>query len=478
MIQKVKKQRFKSLPIFVIITIFTISCSSYVVSQEASPSEQEMLDDQILEQFSMFSDVFTRIQKEYVDTPENKELFYGAIQGMLNSLDPYSEFYDPKKYEKFQTSTRGTFGGLGIYIGIRQKRLTVISPIEDTPAYKAGILAGDYISKIEDKSTVNMSIDDAVNLLRGEPGTQVTITIIREGAADPFEVTITRDIIKIQSVKHAIIYDNIGYIRISQFLKNTGEFVDKAFEKFDQKEMEGIILDLRNNPGGLLGSAVEVASDFLEPEKLVVYTKGRKRREDFKVLPGNTHKLYPLVVLVNKGSASGSEIVAGAIKDHKRGIIMGARTFGKASVQKVHKLPDGSAVKLTTAHYYTPNGTNINKIGVQPDIDLPQFTPAEIKMFAKVRTNEKVDKFLEETADNVLQKLEEAEDNRNYEEPKELLTKYQDLISQLEKDGIVLNNGLIKYAIALETEAKTDDYEYDRHIRFAAKCLQAFDTLR
>lgn len=477
MIKKLKKQKFKSLSIFIIITVFTISCSSYVVSQETTPSEQEMQDDQVLKLFSMFSEVFTRIQKEYVGNLENKELFYGAIQGMLNSLDSYSQFYDPEKYEKFQTRNRGTFGGLGIFIGIRQNRLTVISPIEDTPAYKAGILAGDYISKIEDKSTVNMSIDEAVDLLRGKPGTKVTITIVREGVEEPFEVTITRDIIKSQSVKHAIIYDNIGYVRISQFLKNTGEFVDKAFEEFERNSIKGIILDLRNNPGGLLSSAVEVASDFLEPEKLVVYTKGRKGREDFRVERESAQKRYPLVVLVNQGSASGSEIVAGAIKDHKRGVIMGAHTFGKASVQKVYKLSDGSAVKLTIAHYYTPNGTNIHRVGVQPDIELPQFTHAEKEMFNRLRMSEKLDDFLKETDDNVLQKLEEAENNRNYQESN-LLTKYQDLINQLEEDEIVLSNDLIKYAIASKTKSKTDDYEYDRHIQFAAKCLQTFGILQ
>lgn len=487
MIKKLEEIKIKFLPIFILITIFTISCSSPVVgakhtsppqsapSEQADQSEQKMLDEQVLKQFAMFSDVFTRIQKEYVGEVENKELFYGAIQGMLNRLDPYSQFYSPEKYEKFQTRNRGTFGGLGIVISIRQNRLTVISPIEDTPAYKAGILAGDHISKIEEESTVNMSLSDAVELLRGKPGTKVTITIVREGVDEPFEVTITRDIIKIQSVKHAIIYDNIGYIRIAQFIKNTEKSVDKAFNEFDQKEVKGIILDLRNNPGGLLSSAVEVASDFLEQDKLVVYTKGRKKREDFQVKSGSTQKEYPLVVLVNQGSASGSEIVAGAIKDHRRGIIMGTPTFGKASVQKIRKLPDGSAIKLTIAHYYTPNGTNIHEVGIRPDIELPQFTSAEIKMFNKLKTNERLDSFLEDEGESVLSELEKAEDNRNYEEPNDLLTKYQGLIDELEEDGIVLSNDLIKYALASKTKSKVDDYEYNRHIQFAAKYLQ---TLR
>jgi len=470
----IKKQLFK---LTFLLIILAISCS-YIVAEESNPEQQQLLDDEIFKQFSMFADVFTRIEKDYVDDVENKELFYGAIKGMLRNLDPYSQFYDPQKYERFTTDNRGIFGGLGIFIGIRNKRLTVISPIEDTPADKAGILAGDIIAEIEGESTVDMSIDDAVTLLRGEPETQVTITIIRKGVEEPFEVTITRDIIKIQSVKHAIINDNIGYIKISQFLKNTGEFVDKAFYEFSQNDIKGIILDLRNNPGGLLTSAVEVASDFLEPDKLVVYTKGRKEPEEFKVIQGKTQKQYPLVVLVNQGSASGSEIVAGAIKDHKRGIIMGARTFGKASVQKVFELSDGSAVKLTIAHYYTPNGTYISKIGITPDIELPQFTPAERKMFIKLRDNEKFDTFIENAEDNVLNKLKDAENNRDYDKPNELLSKYNDLINELEKDEIVLSNDLIKYAIALETDDKIDDYEYDRHIMFAAKYLQTFDILQ
>ena len=442
-------------------------------TQGGNDASKGILDDELLENISLLSEVLAYIQQSHLDPPDSEPLIYGAIRGMLRTLDPYSQFFPPENYADFRTESRGTYGGLGMEIGIRDDRLTIISPFKGTPADKAGIQSGDIISQIEGKATTNMTTTDAVEHLRGEPGTQVSITIVREGEPKPLEVTLTRDVIQFPSVEPKVLRGNIGYIRINQFRDNTATDVDKAFEIFNQQEIEGVILDLRSNPGGLLRSAVEIASDFLEPGQLVVYTQGRTPRAEYSVEKGKQHKRYPLIVLVNGGSASASEIVAGAIKDHGRGLVMGEKTFGKASVQQIFPLSGGAAVKLTVAHYYSPNGVDIHKIGIIPDIEDPWFSRSEIQMLRKLQNHEKIKTFIEENGDEVLARLAKAQHaSKEDSEAASMLRKYQRLVDSFTEEGIILSNVGLKLTIARETENDIDEYEYDPRI------IRAIDQLR
>jgi carboxyl-terminal processing protease len=288
---------------------------------------------------------------------------------MLNSLDPHSSFMTPEQYKEMQVDTKGEFGGLGIQIGIKDTMLTVIAPIEDTPAYRAGIKSGDKIIKINNELAKDMGLHDAVSKMRGAPSTTVKLTIHREGWKDTKDFTLTREIIKIKSVKSKLLDDGIGYIRINQFQEQTSSDLSKAIEKLTQQNITALVLDLRNNPGGLLNSAVDVSSQFLTADKLVVFIKDKKG-EKIEYRSGKSAAIssIPMAVLVNQGSASASEIVAGALKDWNRGVIVGTQTFGKGSVQSVVPLSDGSAIRLTTARYYTPKGISIQSTGITPDI--------------------------------------------------------------------------------------------------------------
>ncbi len=288
---------------------------------------------------------------------------------MVSSLDPHSSFLNPEAYKEMQAETKGEFGGLGIQIGVKEGMLTVIAPIEDTPAYKAGIKAGDKIIKINNEFTKDMSLHDAVSKMRGAPKTSVTIAILREGWKETKDFTIVREIIKIKSVKSKLLEDGIGYVKINQFQEQTAADLSTALGKLTQEKMNSLILDLRNNPGGLLNSAVGVTSQFLPPGKLVVYIKGKKgEKTDYNTTEDKPSYNTPMIVLVNEGSASASEIVAGALKDWNRAVILGTKTFGKGSVQSVIPLSDGSGLRLTTAIYYTPKGTSIQATGIVPDI--------------------------------------------------------------------------------------------------------------
>jgi len=316
-----------------------------------------------------FAESLSLVKKNYVEDVDEKELVYGAIKGMLNSLDPHSAFMPPEAFKELKVDTKGEFGGLGIQIGIKNKVLTIIAPIEDTPADKAGVKAGDMIIKIEGKSTKDITLYDAVSKLRGPKGTKVTITVAREGLDKPMDFTITRDIIKLKSVKSRVIDDEIGYVKLTQFQEKTAADLKDAMEDLAKKNITSLILDLRNNPGGLLKGAVDVTSQFLAPGKLVVYIKGREGDQTkFNTSNGNEFYDYPMVVLVNEGSASASEIVAGALQDWKKALILGTQTFGKGSVQTVMPLSDGSALRLTTARYYTPKDRSIQTTGITPDI--------------------------------------------------------------------------------------------------------------
>jgi len=321
-------------------------------------------------QLSLFGDVFQRVQEQYVEEVKDKELIEAAISGMLQSLDPHSSYLSADDYSEMQVKTKGTFGGLGIEITLENNVVKVVSPIDDTPAHKAGMLPGDLIIGIEGKSIRGLPLNKAVEKLRGPVGSKVKITVLRKDT-DPFELEITRAIIKIRSVKFNII-NNVGYIRLSTFSETTTSSMLEAIEKIKAKtgrKFQGLILDLRNNPGGLLNQSISVSDAFLENGE-IVSTKGRNKDDSSRTFaqPGDVISNYPLIVLINSGSASASEIVAGALKDHGRAIILGTRSFGKGSVQSIVPIPGNGAIRLTTSRYYTPSGTSIQAKGIEPDI--------------------------------------------------------------------------------------------------------------
>ena len=431
-------------------------------------------DEKILESLALFSEVLGRIQQSHLDTPDSKDIIEGAIKGMLRELDLYSQFIPD--YLEFQTQNQGNYGGLGMVIGIREDMLTVVTPFKNNPAALAGVQNGDIISHIEGESTAPLSVSDAADQLRGEPGTSVSITIIRENESRPIELTITRDVIRIPSVEHDIIGDKIGYIKINQFLKTTANDVDNALAEFKTQKTRGVILDLRSNPGGLLSSAVAIASDFLAPGQLVVYSKGLESREDFPA-EGKTRENFPLIILVNDGSASASEIVAGAIKDHGRGLVMGDKTFGKASVQRVFPLSNSkAAVKLTVARYYTPNGVDIDKVGIIPDVESAWFSYSELRMLSKLRNHEKLKTFIEENGDDVLEKLTTAENAaRDDLEAAKFRRSYQRLSDALTEEQIILSDLGIKYALARITETSRDELMHDPQIIAAMDQLKVLE---
>lgn len=376
--------------VVLVVLVFSLSPSSTADRKAA---------EELYNQMEVFTDSITLIQNNYVDEIEPRKLIHGAIRGMLSSLDPHSQFMEPDFYKEMKVQTEGEFGGLGIEIGIKDELLTVISPIDGTPAYEAGIKAGDKIVKIEKEITRGISIMDAVGKLRGKPGTKVTITILREHEKKLLDFTIERAVIKIQSIKDVhILEDNIGYIKLTEFQEKTPKDLEDALTRLEGEGMDSLILDLRNNPGGLLNVSVLVSDKFLSGGKMIVYTKGRIKGQDleFKAHENPTHPDYPIVVLVNEGSASASEIVAGAIQDNHRGIIVGTKTFGKGSVQTVIELKDGSAIRLTTSKYFTPSGRSIHGEGIIPDIEVES-------------KEEKLEAAITEKDEDIFEKLEKEE---------------------------------------------------------------------
>jgi carboxyl-terminal processing protease len=359
---------FRHKTIFIWILIATVTFTGIFLNRNLLENVNAG-ESEHYQRIKTFAETLSLVKKNYVEEVDEKDLVYGAIKGMLNSLDPHSSFMAPEHFKEMQIDTKGEFGGLGIQIGIKDKILTIIAPIDDTPAFMAGVKAGDKIIKIDGESTKDITILDAVKKLRGPKGTSVTITIVREGLEKPLDIKIVRDIIKLKSVKHKIIDETIGYIKLTQFQEKTAADLRDALEEIDSKNINALILDLRNNPGGLLKGAVDVSSLFLPPQKLVVYIKGRSgEKTEFKTAKGNRHFDYPMIVLVNQGSASASEIVAGAMQDWEKAVILGTQTFGKGSVQTVIPLSDGSALRLTTARYYTPKDRSIQTTGITPDI--------------------------------------------------------------------------------------------------------------
>ena len=336
-----------------------------------------------VEELRTFSDVFGRIKNDYVESVEDKELLENAIRGMLTGLDPHSSYLDVDQFKELQVGTTGQFGGLGIEVGMEDGFVKVIAPIDDTPAQRAGVQAGDLVIRLDDTPVKGMSLNDAVKIMRGEPGTDIVLTIVREGLDKPLQVTITRDIIKVKSVKRRTLEPGYGYLRISQFQSKTADYLEDAIKdlkKENEDKLKGLVLDLRNNPGGVLNGAVAVSDAFLT-KGLIVYTEGRidDSRLRFNATPDDLLNGAPIVVLVNQGSASASEIVAGALQDHKRAIILGSKTFGKGSVQTILPLSGGTALKLTTARYFTPSGRSIQAEGITPDIELESLKLATVE---------------------------------------------------------------------------------------------------
>jgi carboxyl-terminal processing protease len=341
------------------------------------------------EELKTFSEVLTQVQKSYVDDTKVKDLVQGAIRGMLSTLDPHSAYMTPEMYKEMQVETKGEFGGVGIQIGVKENRLAVIAPIEGTPAYRAGVKAGDFIIKVNDETTKDLTLTDAVQKMRGPKGSKVNLTIQREGTPDPLQFTLVRDTIKIESVKSKVL-DTIGYVRLTQFQESTGRDLSKVLKQFKEQNLQSTILDLRNNPGGLLTAAVEVSEQFLPGGKLVVYTKGRESKKDEWIAKGKDQMDdSPMIVLVNEGSASASEIVAGALQDYGRAVIVGTTSFGKGSVQTILPLGDGSGLRLTTAKYYTPKGRSIQSTGITPDIVVKPQPPSTVAKAGETKPGEK-----------------------------------------------------------------------------------------
>ncbi|MFN4227718.1 MAG: S41 family peptidase [Candidatus Ratteibacteria bacterium] len=357
----------KKILLFVLSFLFI----TIIFGGDVKVSQNKKWEDNTYKNLELFIDALNIVKDNYVETVEDKKLIYGALKGMLMSLDPYSAFLEPELKKELQIETKGEFEGVGMEITLKDGIITVVSPIEDTPAWKAGIKEGDKIIEIDGKSTKGMSTMEAARLLRGKKGTKVTISVLREGTENLIKITLERDVIKIKSVKSKI-YDEIGYVRLTGFQENTTEDLRKVLNEFNEKNLKGLILDLRNNPGGLLNVAIEVSELFLPPNKLIVYTEGRKKKDSAKFYSKNKPIWQkPIVLLVNGGSASASEILFGALKDNYPNFLsIGTKTFGKGSVQNVISLSDGSAIKLTIAKYYTPKGICIDGEGISPDIEV------------------------------------------------------------------------------------------------------------
>lgn len=343
----------------------------YTVRAEKNVSTATQLP---LDELRTFTGVLDAVKQDYVEPVEDKDLLENAIRGMLSNLDPHSAYLDAEAFQDLQIGTSGEFGGLGIEVGQENGFIKVIAPIDDTPAQRAGIQPGDLIIRLDDNSVKGMNLPDAIALMRGKPNTSIVLTIVREGVKKPFKVKLTREVIQVMSVKSRLLEPGFGYLRITQFQAKTEMNLQQELQDLEKQNkggLKGLILDLRNNPGGVLNGAVDVADDFLD-DGIIVQTKGRDQdsEQTFKATTGDLLEKAPMVVLVNGGSASASEIVAGALQDHQRALVLGERTFGKGSVQTILPLGNGTAVKLTTARYYTPKGRSIQAEGIKPDIEL------------------------------------------------------------------------------------------------------------
>ncbi len=346
-----------------------ISGPVFAAEKESPAQEVEQVKTLPLDELRLFTEVFQRIKTAYVEPVDDAVLLEDALRGMILGLDPHSAYLEPKEFETLQQHTSGEFGGLGIEVGMEDGFVRVITPIDDTPAQRAGVKAGDLITKLDEQAVQGMSLNEAVELMRGKPGSKVVLTIVREGEEKPLEIEVVRDVIQVASVKSRIIDENYAYVRVSQFQVNSGKEVYKNLQRLLEQDIKGVVLDLRNNPGGVLQAAVDISDIFMN-EGLIVYTEGRLAESEQRFSATSTTLVpdLPVVVLINGGSASASEIVAGALQDQDRAVIMGQPSFGKGSVQTILPLTQDRALKLTTARYYTPDGRSIQAQGIKPDI--------------------------------------------------------------------------------------------------------------
>ncbi len=404
----------------ILVWVAAIVLTAFLTSLAVSAVEKKTSDD-LYRQIELFSYALTTIEAEYVEQPKAQDLIYGSLKGLLPSLDPHSQFLDPEAYNELKVETEGQFGGLGVEISIKDGLVTVISPIEDTPAWKAGIKAGDRIVKINGELARDFTLDDAVKRLRGKPGTEISISVLREGEDKLLDFKITREIIKIHDIKEArILEDNIAYIRLAEFRENTANDLVKALGTLKKDGADSLIIDLRNDPGGLLNVAIKVSEIFLPEGAVIVSTKGRHANQDTVSKSHNKNSEYlnwPMVVLINEGSASGSEILAGALQDNKRAIIVGTKSFGKGSVQTVIPLPDGSALRLTTSKYFTPSGRSIHGSGIIPDVVV------EEENLKKKETSKKIEDLLQDL---------EKEKSKPSEKPKDSYNQDRQIISAID----------------------------------------------
>lgn len=362
------------LSLGVMLGVFMGLCTSVLAERNKAVAPVADTETLPFEDLRTFTEIFGRIKRDYVEPVTDKKLLEDAIRGMLSGLDPHSAYLVAEEYQELKEGTMGQFGGLGIEVTMENGFVKVVTPIDDTPAQRAGIKTGDLIVRLDDKPVKGMALSDAVKMMRGEPGSKILLTIVREGAEAPLKITLVRDVVKVKSVKSRILEKNYGYVRISSFQSGTGESLKEALASLKKENgggLKGLVLDLRNNPGGVLNAAVEVSDAFLK-SGLIVYTEGRIENSEmrFNAAPDDLINGAPMVVLINAGSASASEIVAGALQDQKRAVIMGEKSFGKGSVQTILPTSNGAAVKLTTARYYTPSGRSIQAEGIEPDIAL------------------------------------------------------------------------------------------------------------
>jgi len=434
----------KKLFIGLTTLVAVFSLTSLAISQ----IDRKTKDD-LYSQIELYSYTLTTIQADYVDEIPPKDLIYGSLKGMLATLDPHSQFLDPDEYKELKTETQGKFGGLGIEISIRDGLLTVITPIEDTPAWREGVKAGDRIVKIEDEVTRDITLGDAVKKLRGKPGTDINITVLRESESKILDFTITREIITIQDVKNTqILEDKVGYVRLAEFREDSAKEFRKALDELQAQGADSLIVDLRNNPGGLLNVAIKITEEFLTEGMTIVSTKGRRYSQNTVTQSTNRSHLidWPMVVLINEGSASGSEIFAGALKDNKRAIILGTTSFGKGSVQSVIPLPDGSGLRLTTSKYFTPSGVSIHGTGITPDIVVEREVPPEEE---KDKNNKDIEKIFNDIETN-----EEKNPETLKMSPKELEAREKLLNDNQVRSAISVLKGIKVYK-QLNGESKT-----------------------
>ena len=411
----------------------TLAVSQVVNKTDENREKKSAFKEDLYSKIELFSYALSTIQSEYVDEKTPKDLIYGSLKGMLSSLDPHSQFLSPEDYKELKTETQGKFGGLGIEITIKDSLLTVITPIEDTPAWREGLKAGDRIVKIEKELTRDMTLDDAVKKLRGEPGTKVHITILRDKEGEIKNYTITREVIHVIDIKAPhIITDHIAYIRLTEFREDSYKEFHAALKKLKEEGADSLIVDLRNNPGGLLNIGIKISEEFLPAGATIVSTKGRRGGQDSLAKSNNINGEFlnwPMAVLINEGSASASEIFAGAMKDNKRAVTVGTKSFGKGSVQSVIPMPDGSGLRLTTAKYFTPSGVCIHGIGITPDVVVERVSAKDLddddikkkdkqkaqdldKIFSDVEKNDNIGADSEQKTKDLEQKKKDDGDNQ------------------------------------------------------------------